>query len=265
MKYGICNLSVLPLRKAATHKSEMISQLLFGEVYEVLSVSDCEEWIEICNWADDYKGWLPKINLIKISESFYLKHINNAPHQYLYDIFGTISNWKKRENTPITIGAVLPFFSSKRRVFDLEEENKKENILLKRDIYQSLKETELERIAKSYLNTPYLWGGRSSFGIDCSAFVQQVYKLYNDVRLPRDASQQATVGTEIPFAERKKGDLAFLNNSEGVIDHVGLLLSENEIIHSSGKVRIDTFTEKGILNQETESYSHNFHHLMRVV
>jgi cell wall-associated NlpC family hydrolase len=107
-----------------------------------------------------------------------------------------------------------------------------------------------------YLNTPYLWGGRSPFGIDCSGFTQIVFKLC-DMKLNRDAYQQATQGTPVESIEKaKEKDLAFFKNDEGRIVHTGIILSGNKIIHASGKVHIDTIDEKGIFNGETKQHSH---------
>ena len=107
-----------------------------------------------------------------------------------------------------------------------------------------------------YLNAPYLWGGRSPFGIDCSGFTQLVFK-FAGIKLQRDAYQQGGQGSIINFIEEvQPGDLAFFSNDEGAIIHVGIMLKDNRIIHSSGKVRIDKIDHFGIYNAETKKHSH---------
>ena len=116
-----------------------------------------------------------------------------------------------------------------------------------------------------YLNSPYLWGGRSPFGIDCSGFTQMVFKL-NGIKLPRDAYEQAEIGKTLNFIEEtQKGDLAFFDNEEGKIIHTGIIIDKNKIIHSSGKVRIDNLDHYGIFNAETGKYSHNLRLIKKVV
>jgi cell wall-associated NlpC family hydrolase len=114
------------------------------------------------------------------------------------------------------------------------------------------------------LNTPYLWGGKSPFGIDCSGFTQVVFKTGGH-KLPRDSSQQILKGKEIGLEDRRGGDLAFFTNTEGKMNHVGILMDENRIIHASGKVRIDEFDEKGIRNVEKNAYTHHFYKLKRII
>jgi cell wall-associated NlpC family hydrolase len=115
----------------------------------------------------------------------------------------------------------------------------------------------LVETALMYLHAPYLWGGRSPFGIDCSGFVQVVYK-FSGIQLPRDAWQQAEKGDLLSFIEESApGDLAFFDNDEGTIIHVGILLENNRIIHASGKVRIDVIDHQGIYNRDLRAYTHN--------
>jgi cell wall-associated NlpC family hydrolase len=119
--------------------------------------------------------------------------------------------------------------------------------------------------AYMYLHSPYLWGGRTPFGIDCSGFTQMVYKLAG-IKLKRDAWQQAEQGSLIHLVdEARQGDLAFFDNDEGRIIHVGIVLPNNKIIHASGKVRLDSLDHHGIFNQETKKYTHNLRLIKRFV
>ena len=115
---------------------------------------------------------------------------------------------------------------------------------------------QLIQSAFLYLNAPYLWGGKTPFGVDCSGFTQMVYKL-NGYVLQRDASQQALEGEPLSFIEESQpGDLAFFDNEEGRIIHVGIIMENNYIIHASGKVRIDRLDHLGIYNAETNRHTH---------
>ncbi|MGE3825539.1 MAG: C40 family peptidase, partial [Bacteroidia bacterium] len=119
--------------------------------------------------------------------------------------------------------------------------------------------------ATVFLNAPYLWGGRSVFGIDCSGFTQVVFKMAG-IQLKRDAYQQAEQGITLSFVEEAQtGDLAFFDNEEGKIVHTGIVLSQGKIIHASGKVRIDKLDHQGIYNHDTKKYSHKLRLIKRVL
>ena len=125
------------------------------------------------------------------------------------------------------------------------------------------KKSDLETYSKSLLNTPYLWGGRGPFGIDCSGFSQLIFRLCG-IKLPRDAYQQAELGEIIKPTKSIKGDLAFFENNMGKINHVGIVLEKNKIIHSSGKVRIDELNDNGIYNSDSKSITHSLAYIKRL-
>ena len=125
--------------------------------------------------------------------------------------------------------------------------------------------SELIKTAFMYLNAPYLWGGKSPFGIDCSGFTQMVYKL-NGYKLLRDASQQSKQGDALSFIEESEpGDLAFFDNEEGNIIHVGIMMEDNYIIHASGKVRIDRLDHLGIYNSEANRHTHKLRVIKKII
>jgi cell wall-associated NlpC family hydrolase len=122
----------------------------------------------------------------------------------------------------------------------------------------------ISETAKQFLNVPYLWSGRSFFGIDCSGFVQLIYKVHG-ISLPREAQQQSEIGEVLSFVEESKpGDLAFFENKEGKISHVGMMLNNQEIIHASGKVRIDSLDSTGIFNKELNKHTHKLRFLRSI-
>lgn len=282
--FGICNLSIVPCRKEPSDKSEMVTQLLFGEHFELLDTKGNWQLIRIA--YDDYECWIDKKQFLPIKD---IKGISDSTTAVTTDLLQLASSQpspKEREeqHIPIVLGSSLPKFKSKSFLLG------KQGFLFDGETCfpfgkkkTSPERKDLEEAAKWYLNTPYLWGGRSPFGIDCSGFAQLVYKL-NGIKLKRDAWQQAEQGKALSFLEEAKtGDLAFFDNEEGKIVHVGIILNTTPpllsppkgekigratpsplgkdrmgcfIIHASGKVRIDKLDHQGIYNEELKKYTH---------
>lgn len=260
MSYGLCFLPLAPLRAQASHKSEMVSQVLFGESFEILAVDD--SWVLVRLAYDNYEGWLDEKQYEEISAAFFQDL--QASKQVVTGLSSHSVCLKLglEEMLNILPGSTLPFLDDTK--FAIGEQDYlflgESSIPDVADFHAGLEET-----AQFYLNAPYLWGGRSLFGIDCSGFVQQVYK-HLGVKLARDASQQVHAGTAIQsLQDAKPGDLAFFDNDQGDITHVGILLEDNEIIHSSGHVKVDRIDEQGIFSQDAKQYTHSLKAIRRVV
>jgi cell wall-associated NlpC family hydrolase len=243
-----CHLSVIPVRAENKDEAEIVTQLLFGETAEV--IEEVNQWRKIRITNDGYEGWIDKKQGRVISNETVVALQKKSFR--LFDTTITInSSWG-----PIQLlkGAQLPSTSDS---FTIGEDTF--SIL---STNRETKPKDIASIALSYINAPYLWGGRSPFGIDCSGFTQVVLQQLG-IQVARDASQQVNQGEYIDYAHAQIGDLVFFENKKGKIHHVGLLLENKKIIHASGRIRIDLLTENGILNAETETITHNFHSIRR--
>jgi cell wall-associated NlpC family hydrolase len=256
--YGICNLSLVPCRKEASDKSELVTQLLFGEQFTILESS--EKWSHIRTDADGYVCWIDNKQFLPVSANIFNIQ-SSSQHFYTTELVQVLQT-SAGVALPILLGSTLPGFD-KEECMTGQNKWSYDGQFAGSEMYtdrSALIETSL-----LYLHAPYLWGGRTPFGIDCSGFTQMVY-LLNGKRLKRDAWQQAQEGTLLSFIEEAEtGDLAFFDNAEGHIIHVGIIMNESRIIHASGKVRIDKFDHHGIFNAETGKYSHNLRMIRKVI
>lgn len=252
--FGICNLANIPLRAEASDRSEIVSQVLFGEAFIILEKN--KNWVKIKLQYDDYEGWIDAKQFQEISENSFNQLANN-PIVLNSDLveYVTTSNGMLM---PIPLGSSLSFLDD--TVINKEQFS-----------FEGLKisgvkpKSNLINTAFMYLNAPYLWGGKTPFGIDCSGFTQMVYKL-NGYKILRDASQQATQGEPLSFIEESEpGDLAFFDNEEGNIIHVGIIMDNNYIIHASGKVRIDRLDHLGIFNADDNRHTHKLRVIKKII
>jgi hypothetical protein len=238
MRYGICDLSVIPIRKEGNHTSEMVSQLLYNELYEVLD--EKPGWLLIKTDMDQYEGWIQGIQHHAISEQKFA----NCRGQGRYIVDQPLLEYRGRF---LSIGTIL-----------------NEPVAGSMTMPERFVPALMIEFAQKLLDVPYLWGGRSIFGIDCSGFVQLCARAAGKL-LPRDASEQIKVGDLVYFLpEIQPGDLAFFGNEDGKIVHVGMMLDNERIIHASGQVRIDYLDQTGIFNKERNEHTHRLQAIKRL-
>lgn len=238
MSFGIISLNIVPVRRESNAKSEMINQLFFGETIRVIKF--LKKWSKIRSNIDNYEGWIRNLHFMKISSNenkFLSKNkvfsnseiiVNGSENQIIIPTGSLINNLKFLNYTNNNV------------------EEKKSTL----------------NVALSFLNSPYLWGGKTKFGTDCSGFTQSVFKTRNII-LPRDASDQVKEGVNIKN-DWKSLDLAFFGDNKKNISHVGMLIGNNKIIHAYGKVRIDKLDEKGIFNEEENRITHFLQIIKRI-
>lgn len=246
MDKGICKLSSVPVRSEPSGKAEMVNMLLFGETYAIAEQTN--DWLRIADDHDGYQGW---INIKQHTG------LSIAPQtQTVSRTFPLLIAFAGNEMHHILPGSLLP--DASEGGFSINGQRYQSPVNLAGSL-QNIPAT-----AALFLNVPYLWGGRSFFGIDCSGLTQIVFRLCGR-NLLRDAKQQATQGEEIAFRDAVlPGDLAFFDNDDGVITHVGIMLSPDRIIHASGFVRIDPIDQYGILPAQQSQYSHKLRIIKRI-
>lgn len=252
--FAICNLAIIPLRAEPSDRSEIVSQVLYGEHFEITETQN--QWSKIKLYFDGYEGWVDSKQYQVITEKNFTDLSKDAIILNA-DLVEYVTN-PANVLLPIPLGASLSFLN--------HGEINTENFEFEGMRISGVKnKSHLITTAYQYLNAPYLWGGKTPFGIDCSGFTQMVYKL-NGYKLLRDASQQATQGDPLSFIEESEpGDLAFFDNEEGRIIHVGIMMENNYIIHASGKVRIDRLDHLGIYNAEQNRHTHRLRVIKKII
>jgi len=250
MPHGICNLSSIPVRALADDTSEMHTQLLYGDTFTILEKR--KEWSRLRIAFDGCEGWISNRQYLPISEQAFESTTANDPSCFSSDLISFSTN-EQALLIPVLLGSSVAQASLMGHHFEGETTHG-------RTTKSAMVETAL-----LYLHAPYLWGGKTPFGIDSPGLTQMVYRIHGH-KLLRLAADQATQGEALSFIEESEaGDLAFFDNKDGVIDHVGLIMNDNYIIHAYGKVRIDRLDHTGIFNTETGRYSHPLRVIKKIV
>ena len=253
MEIFICENVFVPLRSGPSHKSEMMSQVLFGEKYRITDTAGT--WIKIETFFDKYEGWID------------LHHLQHT--EVNSDTNGKVLNRSllcfRADKTKVVLEPGCEIFNP-----EFEEgrfsvgTNEYTTIKEFNNSYISLNES-LADTALRFINSPYIWGGRLPSGLDCSGFTQLIYKIHG-IAIARDSWRQALEGLAVDFiTETEPGDLVFFDNDRGRISHVGMILSQGLIIHASGRVRIDSIDHQGIFKKEINGYSHKLRTIRRIL
>ncbi len=254
IKFGISEQSVIPVRREPSERAEMITQILFGETFQILE--ETVKWSSVKLTNDNYIGWIDHKTITHITEE-YFNQLKSETQFILPNLLIHVLTHHS-EQMILPAGSALPGFNKEHKTFVINENT----YHIQDHIANS---NEIEALTKQFLNCPYIWGGKNPFGIDCSGFAQVIYYILGK-RLPRDAHQQVNKGTAVNFiSDVQPGDLAFFDDSERNINHVGIILNQKEIIHASGKVRIDHIDQQGIFSQDIKKYTHRLRVIKRIL
>jgi hypothetical protein len=258
MDYGVCRVAVVPVRNAPKHEAAMLTQLLFGDHYEVIETSDKSEWIHIKIHFDGAEGWIENEQHHSITKE-YFDQINHANFKITTDL--TCSILYKKSPITILLGSIVPISNSE--LFKIEEQfafnGEAKSLGQKRDM------EFVKNIAMKYLNAPFLQGGKSPFGIDSGGLIQMAYKI-SGYSIPHTINGLLAEGKKIPSVhEALPGDIAFFSNKDEAITHAGIILYEDKIIHSYGRVRVDSLLEEGIIRSDSKIYTHHLKEIRRIV
>lgn len=240
----------IPVRKEPRERAEMVTQVLFGEVADILD--EAGKWTFILTRPDQYEGWIDNKCIERIREIPKRKYIVTTGNMVIW-------NLTRGHNVILPIGSALPALYGQE--FTLADNTYK---VANEEVLTEPGKAELEKVFPELISIPYLWGGRCGFGFDCSGLTQFLCRL-GGTEIPRDAGDQSAIGETLSFLnEARSGDLAFFDNAEGMIHHVGMITPDKRIIHASGMVRVDRIDQQGIFNEEIGAYTHKLRVIKRI-
>lgn len=259
--FGICRQAFIPMRDEPSEKSEQVSQVLFGEIFTITGKDSLTNFSQIKLEFDGYSGWIDSKTIHYLDETGF-ENLKNKKTRVLKKAFIYLEN-ESDSSRGMLLGSGSTFFEGEKYIDIFKDRYKISDEVFVKDSLEL--RNSIQQSALRLLNTPYLWGGRSSFGADCSGFVQNIYKQAG-ISIPRDTSEQSKIGETVNFFhETHTGDLAFFDDEESVIKHVGLILEGNRIIHSSGKVKIDKLDHQGIYSEELGKYTHKLRLIKNII
>lgn len=257
MEYAACSVSIAPMRTHPADKSEMGSQLLFGETVIVTDRRD--HWRFVTASWDGFSGWVDVRQLHPLTAAAY----DEAQTAAVYSLSLLEGLMTAQDFVPLPLGAVLPHYDGLR--CQIGEQFFQFSGPVARPGQIPLTGEWVVKLARRYLHAPYLWGGRSPFGIDAAGLAQMVYKLLG-IRLLRQPAQQVQQGDAVDFTEQcQVGDLAFFDNGRGHVNHVGIVLPDCYVLHACGSVRIDKLDHFGIYNEMQQRYTHPLRVIKRLL
>ncbi len=266
MNFGICLITVAPLRRESNHRSEMVNQILFGECVQIIDEKD--EWYLTETLDDQYPGWIHRTQLTSLPvegfEQIMKKKrlISKPPLSFATEEKSGQQSGQVPGQPLMVSGGSSIYLHDDRSMSVAGRRFLFPDAMIDAD---SMNKAAIPDFAKGFVSVPYIWGGRSALGFDCSGFVQLIFKMAG-IQIKRDAAMQADEGDQVHLLqETLPGDLVFFDNDEGVITHVGILLNDRQVIHAYGKVRIDPIDQQGIFNAELKRYSHRLRLIKRIV
>lgn len=258
-KYAVLKLSVIPIRRYPRHSAEQVDQAIMGSVMKLFQKRNGWYLIQT-NY--DYFGWIPTSSVVLMDEAKLASWKSSNLKKYMgsFEFVTEDKNFKGRRLVDIGLGNVVKIIESKKSYAKVELVDGRQGYVSNNfsdfdynETKNNPKAEDVLELAKTFLGLPYLWGGNSTKGVDCSGFTQSVFKN-NGLLLPRDADQQSFTGEKIEwakdFSNLKSGDLLFFGPNEDRITHVAISLGDKKFIHSSGEVKINTFDENSELYSE---------------